>query len=224
MAGPALDRAIAYIEATPAIWEVILTGGDPFVLSPRRIAEVTARLSAIPHVKILRWHTRVPVVDPGRVTGDLVTALQSPAKTVYVGIHANHPRELTEAARAACRRLADADLTLVSQTVLLKGVNADVATLTALFRAFVEMRIRPYYLHHADLAPGTSRFRTSIEEGQSLMRALRGRISGLALPTYILDIPGGHGKVPVGPGYVDPEVDKVRDIAGRTHIYPPEAD
>ena len=224
LAGAALDRAVRYIAETPAIWEVILTGGDPLALSPRRIADVTARLSAIPHVRILRWHTRVPVVDPGRVTAELAAALQSRVKTVYVGIHANHPRELTATARAACQRLVDADLTLVSQTVLLKGVNADVATLTALFRTFVEMRIRPYYLHHTDLAPGTSRFRVSIEEGQALMRALRGRISGLALPTYILDIPGGHGKVPIGPGYVDPDAGEVRDIAGIAHVYPPDAE
>ena len=217
----ALDRAVAYIAGTPAVWEVILTGGDPLVLSPRRIAEVTARLSAIPHVQILRWHTRVPVVDPSRVTDAMLVALKSDTKTVYVGIHANHPRELTDAAKAACRRLAQAGLSLVSQTVLLKGVNDDAQTLMALFRAFVTMGIRPYYLHHADLAPGTSRFRTDIAEGQALMRALRGTISGLALPTYILDVPGGYGKVPVGPNYVDAGAGEIRDVSGRPHAYPP---
>ena len=224
LGGADLDRALAYIERDPGIWEVILTGGDPLILSSRLIAEVTRRLAAIPHVQVLRWHSRVPVVDPERVTGDLVAALQSTSKTVYVGIHANHPRELTQTARAACRRLADAGLGLVSQTVLLKGVNDDAATLAALFRAFVALRIRPYYLHHADLAPGTAHFRTSIAEGQALMRELRGRISGLALPTYILDIPGGHGKVPVGPGYVDETTRELRDNDGRTHAYPPGTD
>ena len=149
---------------------MILTGGDPFMLSPRRIADVTQRLGAVPHVKVLRWHTRVPVVDPGRVTAELIDALKSAGKTVYVAVHANHPRELTEAARAACARLADAGIPLVSQTVLLKGVNDNAETLAALMRAFVEARIKPYYLHHPDLAPGTSHFRLSIEEGQAIVR------------------------------------------------------
>ena len=224
LTGAALDRAIAYIAQEPGIWEVILTGGDPLILAPRRITEVTRRLEAIPHVQVLRWHSRVPIVDPGRVTAELAAALQSATKTVYVGIHANHPRELTSAAQSACRRLADAGLGLVSQTVLLKGVNDDAATLVALFRAFVALRIRPYYLHHADLAPGTAHFRTSIAAGQALMRELRGHISGLALPTYILDIPGGHGKVPVGPDYVDEAGGHVRDRDGTAHRYPPDAD
>lgn len=232
MVGPALGEilsasdlaaALEYIRATPTIWEVILTGGDPFVLSPRRIAEATGALGAIPHVKILRWHTRVPVVAPDRVTDDLVAALKSGAgKAVYIAVHANHPRELTEAARAACARLADGGLSLVSQTVLLKGVNDSVETLEALMRAFVEARVKPYYLHHPDLAPGTAHFRLSIAEGQALMRALRGRLSGLAQPTYVLDVPGGHGKVPIGPEYVSGGEDgewAVADPRGRDHIY-----
>ena len=117
---------------------------------------------------------------------------------MYVALHANHPRELTDAARAACRRLIDAGIAMVSQSVLLKGVNDDADTLEALMRGFVEMRVKPYYLHHGDLAPGTAHLRTTIAEGQALMRALRARLSGLALPTYVLDIPGAHGKVPVG--------------------------
>ena len=223
MAGAALERALAYIRDEPAIREVILTGGDPLILAPRRIAEVTAALGEIPHLDILRWHSRVPVVDPARVTDDLVAALKSPAKSVYIGIHANHPREFTPEARAACTRLADAGLGLVSQTVLLKGINDDAATLEALFRAFVGLRIRPYYLHHADLAPGTAHFRTTLAEGQALMRQLRGRISGLALPTYVLDIPGGFGKVPVGPPYVDDDATLIADPSGRIHPYPPVA-
>ncbi len=214
LSGAALDAALAYIAATPAIWEVILTGGDPFMLSPRRIGEVTGRLGAIPHVKVLRWHTRVPVVAPDRVTPALVSALRSADKAVYVAVHANHPRELTEAARAACARLVDAGVPLVSQSVLLEGVNDDAETLAALMRAFVEARVKPYYLHHLDLAPGTSHFRTSIAEGQALMRALRGRLSGLAQPTYVLDIPGGHGKVPIGPTYVGEDGRSVTDPAG----------
>jgi len=198
-----LDAALAYIAAHPQIWEVILTGGDPLVLSARRLGEVVRRIAAIDHVKIVRLHTRLPVVSPEKITPALVRALKAPGKTTYVALHANHPRELTPAVRAACARIVDAGIPMVSQSVLLRGVNDDAATLEALMRAFVECRIKPYYLHHADLAPGTSHFRTTIEDGQALMRALRGRVSGLAQPTYVLDIPGGYGKVPVGPGYVD---------------------
>jgi lysine 2,3-aminomutase len=215
----ALGAAVAYIAAHPQIWEVILTGGDPFMLSPRRITDVTARLSAIPHVKVLRWHTRVPVADPGRVTPELASALKTGAAAVYVAIHTNHARELTDAARAACARLADAGIPLLSQTVLLKGVNDSVEALAELMRACVEARIKPYYLHHPDPAPGTARFRIAIAEGQALMRGLRGRVSGLAQPTYVLDIPGGYGKVPVGPNYITPE-GRIEDPAGGLHDMP----
>ena len=223
LSGKALDAALAYIAATPAIWEVILTGGDPFMLSPRRIAEVTRRLGQIAHVKVLRWHTRVPVADPGRVTDELVAALRVTGKTVYVALHANHPRELTDAARAACARLVDAGVPLLSQTVLLKGVNDDAETLAALMRAFVEARVKPYYLHHLDAAPGTGHFRVSIAEGQRLMRSLRGRLSGLAQPTYVLDIPGGHGKVPIGPDYLSADGNAVTDPSRRDCTTTPTA-
>ena len=223
LTGEALEIALTYIRERPALREVILTGGDPLVLSPRRIADVTALLSAIPHLAVVRWHSRVPVVDPGRVSDELVAALKSDSKAVYVGLHCNHVRELTTSARAAIGRLHRAGLNLVSQTVLLKGINDSAAALEDLFRSFVTLGIRPYYLHHADLAPGTARFRTSIAEGQALMRQLRGRISGLALPTYILDIPGGHGKVPVGPPYVDDDGRLVADPSGAIHRYPPDA-
>jgi lysine 2,3-aminomutase len=230
LSGEALATALGYIRDRPEIWEVILTGGDPLVLSPRRIAEVTAQLATLAHVKVLRWHTRVPVVAPDRVTGDLAAALKSEAQAVYVALHANHPRELTPQARAACARLVDAGLPMVSQTVLLKGVNDDPDTLAALMRAFVECRVKPYYLHHGDLAPGTAHFRTSIRDGQALVRSLRGRLSGLCQPAYVLDIPGGHGKVPIGPGYVhadfhpdahDGQADAylIEDFNGETHLY-----
>jgi lysine 2,3-aminomutase len=199
---PDLAVALNYIRAHPEIWEVILTGGDPLILSPRRIAEVTRALGDIPHVKVLRWHSRVPSVSPERITPPLVEALCSSSKTVYVALHANHPRELTDAARAACKRLIDAGVAMVSQSVVLKGINDDADTLEALMRGFVEMRVKPYYLHHGDLAPGTAHLRTTIAEGRALMHALRARLSGLALPTYVLDIPGAHGKVPVGPDYL----------------------
>jgi lysine 2,3-aminomutase len=219
LSGEALDAALDYIAGVPGIWEVILTGGDPFMLSPRRIAEVTGRLGAIAHVKVLRWHTRVPAVEPSRVTSELVAALKSASKTVYVALHANHARELTPAARAACARIVDAGIPMLSQTVLLKGINDDAETLAQLMRAFVEARVKPYYLHHLDQAPGTGHFRTTIAEGQALMRALRGRLSGVAQPTYMLDIPGGHGKVPIGPGYLAGD-GAISDPGGISHEYP----
>jgi lysine 2,3-aminomutase len=220
----ALDAALAYIAAHPEIWEVILTGGDPLTLSPRRLAALTARLAAIAHVKIVRFHTRVPVADPARITDGLVAAMKSPRQTTYVALHANHPRELTPAARAACARIIDAGMPMVSQSVLLAGVNDDAETLAALMRAFVETRIKPYYLHHGDFAPGTGHFRVSLAKGQALMRSLRGRVSGLCQPTYVLDLPGGHGKVPVGPGYLAGDLDgcvSVEDPWGAAHAYPP---
>jgi lysine 2,3-aminomutase len=218
-----LQAAFDYIRSRPAIWEVILTGGDPFVLSPRRLAEMVQALDAIPHVQVIRFHTRVPVVDPQRVNDALVQALTG-TTAVYVALHANHPRELTVEARAACARLIDAGIPMLSQSVLLRGVNDDVETLGQLMRAFVANRIRPYYLHHPDLARGTSHFRLSLAEGQALVRALRGQISGLCQPTYVLDIPGGHGKSPVAAGYVEHGRDMhekalVEDYQGQKHRY-----
>ncbi|HEY1260460.1 MAG TPA: lysine-2,3-aminomutase-like protein, partial [Stellaceae bacterium] len=193
-----LENAFDYIRQRPEIWEVIVTGGDPFVLSPRRLAQIVRTLDRVDHVAVIRFHTRTPVADPGRVGPALVAALLA-EKAVYVVIHANHPRELTEAAKAAVTRLVRSGIPVLSQTVLLRGVNDDAAVLEALFRALVAMRVKPYYLHHADLARGTAHFRTGIAAGQDLVRALRGRVSGLCQPTYVLDIPGGWGKVPIGP-------------------------
>ena len=165
-----LEQALDYIRAHSEIWEVILTGGDPLVLSPRRLAAIMRSLAAIEHVKVIRVHTRLPVVAPGRITPALVHAVKSSGKATYVALHANHARELSEKARAACARLIDAGIPMLSQTVLLRGVNDDAAALAALMRAFVECRIKPYYLHHADLAPGTAHWRTDIADGQALMR------------------------------------------------------
>jgi lysine 2,3-aminomutase len=218
----ALVTAMAYVRAHPEIWEVIVSGGDPLIATPRRLKALTASLATIDHVRVVRFHTRVPVVAPERVTTEMIDALKAEGATTWVAIHANHPRELTASARAAIGRIADAGIPLVSQTVLLGGVNDDVETLGALMRAFVESRVKPYYLHHADLAPGTSHFRTAIEEGRAMMKTLRGRVSGIAQPTYVLDIPGGHGKVPIGPEYVSEEGGRcaVEDFNGRRHPYP----
>ena len=220
----ALAAALDYIRAHPEIWEVIVTGGDPFLLSPRRLGAIVQALEAIPHVAVVRFHTRVPVVDPRRVRPGLVAALAA-EKAVYVVVHANHPRELTDTVRGAIGRLTRAGIPVLSQSVLLRGVNDDPAVLEALFRGLVAMRVKPYYLHHPDLARGTAHFRLGIEEGQRLIGALRGGVSGLSQPSYVLDIPGGHGKVPIGPHYATPgpapEQWLVEDPAGTRHRYPP---
>ena len=217
-----MERIFAYIAGHSEIEEVILTGGDPFVLSVRRAEEITGRLAAIPHVKIIRWHTRVPMVDPERVSDAFIAALMAPGATSWVAIHANHPREFSTRACAALARLVDAGIPLVSQSVLLKGVNDDVETLAELMRAFLANRVKPYYLHHPDLARGTSHFRVGIEEGLALMRGLRARLSGLAQPTYVLDIPGGFGKVPLDSANVEKTAGghRIRGFEGRWHDYP----
>jgi lysine 2,3-aminomutase len=245
MVGPGKDNALSeaayraaidYIRSHPEIWEVILTGGDPLMLSPRRTSEIMAELAAIDHVKIIRFHTRVPVADPARVSAEMVAALKVAGATTWVALHANHARELTGEARAACARLVDAGIPMVSQSVLLRGVNDNIAALSDLMRAFVECRIKPYYLHHGDLAPGTVHLRTTLAEGQDLMRQLRGRVSGLCQPDYVIDIPGGAGKSPVGPSYllapqnIAVEADeaeaetryRILDYCGDVHLYPPE--
>ena len=216
-----LAAAIGYIAAHPEVWEVILTGGDPLVLSPRRLEAIMRRLAEIEHVRIVRFHTRVPVVEPERIDAAMVAALRASGKATYLAVHANHAREFTHRARAAVALLADAGIVLVSQSVLLRGVNDDVETLAALMKTFVENRIKPYYLHHPDLAPGTSHFRVGIEDGQRLVSALRGRISGLAQPTYVLDIPGGHGKSVLADSAVTggDGCFTVRDWQGQEHEY-----
>jgi lysine 2,3-aminomutase len=227
LAPAALERAFGYIEEHPEVWEVIVTGGDPFVLSPRRIAAIVRRLEAIPHVAVIRFHTRVPVAEPRRVGAALVKALEAD-KAVYVVVHANHPRELTPAMRDAVTRLVRAGIPVLSQSVLLRGVNDDATVLEKLFRGLVAMRVKPYYLHHPDLAPGTGHFRLAIDTGQRIVGALRGRVSGLCQPTYVLDIPGGYGKVPIAASAVRPGERtgcwRIADASGREHAYPPPED
>ena len=213
-----LDAALGYIRDHGEIWEVILSGGDPLMLKPATLETIARALDAIEHVGTMRFHTRLPIVAPERIDEAMVNAL-SVMRPTYVVLHVNHADELTTAARAACARLADAGIPLLSQSVLLRGVNDDAAVLARLFRTLVENRIKPYYLHHLDRAKGTSHFRVPIAEGQDLMRDLRGRISGLCQPTYVLDIPGGYGKVPIGPGYLsmDREECSVLDPDGCPH-------
>jgi lysine 2,3-aminomutase len=237
----AYQGALDYIRAHPQVWEVILTGGDPLMLSPRRLTEVMADLAAIDHVRIIRLHTRVPVADPKRINAEMIAALKVKGATTWVALHANHVRELTEKARAACADMIDAGIPMVSQSVLLRGVNDNALALEALMRAFVECRIKPYYLHHGDLAPGTAHLRTTLAHGQELMHALRGRLSGLCQPDYVLDLPGGYGKVPVGPNYLSDANSpsqanssqereqhkearyRILDYCGDVHLYPPKS-
>jgi lysine 2,3-aminomutase len=220
LTGAELDAACDYIKNHSEIWEVILSGGDPLMLSDRRIADVIDRLCTIDHVKIIRIHSRVPVVDPARITDELVSILKC-SKPVYVFLHANHAREFTPDARAACARLIDAGIPMLSQSVLLKGINDTETDLEQLMRTFVQNRITPHYLHHLDLAKGTSHFRVPLDRGRELLRSLRGRVSGLCQPTYVLDIPGGFGKIPVGHNYVTQNDDGwlIEDIHGTIHHY-----
>ena len=215
-----LEAALAYIAANPLIWEVILTGGDPLILSPRRLGALMQRLSDIPHVEIVRFHTRVPVVAPDRITPALIAALKA-RPTTYLVVHTNHAQEITAAAQGALNRLAEAGIPLLSQTVLLRGINDSAQTLESLFRTLLRNRVTPYYLHHCDLARGTSHFRTTIAAGQAIMAQLRGRLSGIGVPTYVLDIPGGFGKVPIGPDYVQADVGgyAITDWLGSVHRY-----
>lgn len=239
----ALETAYEYIAKHPEIWEVIITGGDPLMLNPQQLANILSRLSKIKTVEVIRIHTRIPVVDSKRINSEMLEAL-SIEKALFIVLHANHPREFTDAACAAIHKIIRAGIPMLSQSVLLKGINDTVETLQALLKLFVKNRIKPYYLHHCDLAKGTDHFRTSITEGQHLMRALRGLISGVCQPTYVLDIPGGHGKIPLHPTYLKvqqtenttaqdtahvrdtiqacPEHYIVEDHFGNKHLYPPK--
>jgi len=213
------------IAAHPEIWEVIVSGGDPLVLSDSRLQSLLGGLGRSKHVRVVRFHSRVPVVNPVRITRSLTEILRATDKAVYVAVHANHANEFGNAAREAIAGLADAGVPLLSQSVLLAGVNDNELALAELMRTFVELRITPYYLHQLDLAPGTEHFRVPIARGQQLLRTLRGTYSGLCQPSYVIDLPGGFGKVGIGPSYVTPSADgaavEIEDINGRQHRYPP---
>lgn len=216
-----LAAALAYVREHPEVWEVVVTGGDPFLLTPRRVTEIVHALAAMEHVGVVRFHSRVPMADPARVTPELVDALRAPGLATWVAVHVNHADELTPESTGALARLADAGIPLVGQTVLLKGINDTAEALGNLFRALVRHRVKPYYLHHPDMAPGTSHFRPTLDEGRALVRSLRGTISGLCQPTYVLDIPGGHGKAPAAAEWITATDDgwEAADFRGRKHRY-----
>jgi lysine 2,3-aminomutase len=218
----AIERALAYIAGNGNIHEVIFTGGDPFILAPHRVRWLTDAVDAIGHVRRIRWHTRVPVVVPDRIDAEFAMATRPQRASLVVALHANHPREFTPAARDALSRLKQVGARLLSQSVLLRGVNDDTDTLLDLLAAFREAGVEPYYLHHGDRAPGTAHFRTSIREGIALMQGIRQRCPHVALPAYVLDIPGGYTKVDLmGDGAVEPAPGhwRLRDDQGHWHDY-----
>jgi lysine 2,3-aminomutase len=196
-----LQAAYAWFVDHPAVTEVILTGGDPLMLSPRRLRDIIATLSAMPHIQTIRIHSRVPVAAPERLTDTLAAAMETD-RSLWLVVHANHAREFTPAAAAALHRVRALGIPVLGQSVLLRGINDSAGALEALFRAMIANRVKPYYLHQLDAAPGTARFHVPIEEGRALLESLRGRVTGLAWPTYVLDISGGRGKVPIGPEYL----------------------
>lgn len=218
--------ALNYIRNNKDIWEVILTGGDPLILSPRHLNEILNALEEIKHVQVIRIHTRIPIADPERMTKKLTETLKR-NKPVYMVVHINHAQEISGPVTKTLKALHESGCTLLSQSVLLKGINDNPETLEELFRTLIGVNVKPYYLHHPDMAPGTSHFRLSIKEGQKIMSTLQGRLSGLCLPTYMLDIPGGHGKIPITPGYLQHIRDGqyiAEDPKGITHHYPPKGE
>ena len=195
------ERALAYIEATPAIRDVLLSGGDPLTVSDEKLAWLLDRLRRIPHVEFLRLGTKIPAVLPQRITPSLVRMLKR-FHPLWMSLHFTHPEELTPETRQACERLADAGIPLGSQTVLLARVNDDVDTIRRLMHGLLTMRVKPYYLYQCDPISGSGHFRTPVEKGVEIIRGLRGFTSGYAVPTYVIDAPGGGGKVPLQPEYI----------------------
>jgi len=226
MTAEEIEAALAYVTARPAIHEVVLSGGDPLTLPPADLTGLVGRIAALPRSPTLRIHTRLPVADPARVSAEVAPALArvSTPGALWIALHVNHPDELTPETRKAVRALQAVPAVLVSQTVLLAGVNDDPETLKALFRALVALGIKPYYLHQLDRARGTAHFRVPLARGRELVRILRAELSGLAQPAYVLDIPGGFGKVWAGAAFVEPAAGEdrwtVRDPDGNPHPYP----
>jgi lysine 2,3-aminomutase len=217
-----MEQAVAYIDQTPAVRDVIISGGDPLLLGDQVLERLVRSLRDIPHVEILRLHTRTPVFLPQRITPELVAMLRR-YHPLYINIHFNHPREITPETERACRMLADAGIPLGSQTVLLAGINDCPNVMKALMRRLLQIRVRPYYIFQCDLSDGIGHFRTPVSTGIAVMEGLRGHTSGLAVPTFVVDAPGGGGKIPVGPQYVlsqSAEGVVLRNYEGNLAAYP----
>jgi lysine 2,3-aminomutase len=202
-----IDAAIEYIRSTPIIRDVLISGGDPLVLSDARLERLIAKLRAIPHVEIIRIGTRIPVVMPMRITDDLVSMLKR-YHPIYVNTHFNHPREITAESREACRKLADAGIPLGNQSVLLRDVNDCPVLMKKLVQKLLTIRVKPYYIYQCDMSRGISHFRTTISKGIEIIENLRGHTTGMAVPTFVVDAPGGGGKTPVMPDYLITSNDK----------------
>jgi len=215
-----LESGLAYIRSRPEIRDVILSGGDPLLLADEKIEWLLQELRAIPSVEIIRIGTRVPVVLPHRITPALVRILRR-HHPLYINTHFNHPAEITDLSAKACARLVDAGIPLGNQSVLLRGVNDDPATMKRLMQRLLSIRVKPYYIYQADMVQGTDHFRTSVEEGLAIVRALRGHTSGMAVPAYVIDAPGGGGKIPLLPDYLQELGDEVvlNNYRGETYRY-----
>ena len=219
---PEFERGLRYIEAHTEIRDVLLSGGDPLLLSDKKIEHLLSRLRAIPHVEFIRIGSRIPVFLPQRITPELCAVFKKYGP-IWMSIHVNHPRECTAELRSACDQLSFAGVPLGNQSVLLRGINDDAEVMKALVHRLLRMRVRPYYLYQMDLITGGSHFRVDVRKGLEIIRALRGHTTGYAVPQYVIDAPGGGGKVPINPDYVEKITDEevvFRNYEGRAFRYP----
>lgn len=217
-----LNNAIEYIKNHAEIHEIILTGGDPLTLSNRRLQALLDQFENIKHIQIIRFHTRAPLMKPARIDNEFLNIINNSSKVIYIVLHVNHAQEINDAVKDCFKKLSKTSAVLLSQSVLLKNINDNVIALSDLFRTLILNRIKPYYLHHPDLAKGTGHFRVSVKKGQKLMKQLRNNLSGICLPTYVLDIPGGFGKIPIESPYIESLDQKsyiLQDYKNQEHIY-----
>lgn len=220
-----IAAALDYIRENKNIREVILSGGDPLLLEDDKLDYILATIRGIDHVQVIRIHSRVPCALPQRITPELAEMLKK-YHPLYLNIHFNHPDEVTETAASACIRLAEAGIPLGSQTVLLKNVNDSAGVIEHLMRRLLNIRVKPYYLHHPDLVRGTAHFRVAVKDGLAIMQSLQGRLSGSAIPRYMVDLPAGGGKIPLSPEFVRETKDGmmiVKNFAGEMFAYPLDA-
>jgi lysine 2,3-aminomutase len=221
-----IQQGIDYIASHPEVRDVVISGGDPLFLKDEMIESILARLRAIPHLEIMRIGTRIPVVLPQRITPELCAILKK-YHPLYINTHFNSPMECTEQAKKACWMLADAGIPLGNQAVLLKGVNDKVEVMKELNHKLLQMRVKPYYIYQADMIKGTQHFRTTVQQGIDIIKALRGHTSGMAVPTFVVDAPGGGGKIPISPDYVVARQGNnlvLRNFEGNEYVYPDVAD
>jgi lysine 2,3-aminomutase len=219
---PEYERGLRYIEAHPEVRDVLLSGGDPLLLSDRKLDHLLGRLRAIKHVEFIRIGSRIPVFLPQRITPELCEVFKRHGP-VWMSIHVNHPRECTQELKDACDRLAFAGVPLGNQSVLLRGVNDDADVMKALVHRLLRMRVRPYYLYQMDLITGGSHFKVDVRKGLEIIRALRGHTTGYSVPQYVIDAPGGGGKVPINPEYIERITDDevvFKNYQGETFRYP----